>query len=137
MSIRFPFDVDVDAVADVDAQLEVSDTPSGLPSARISSRDKTSSWKRRKTLMLVYTGDVFMAISPATATRDSHYLLALATLGDATEIGLFLFMSRCPKWPRQVQVCRCRLSLSPTLSQHLCQFKHRFNENVRKDKASF
>ncbi len=46
MSIRFPFDVDVDAVADVDVQLEVSGPPSGLPSARISSRDKTSSWKR-------------------------------------------------------------------------------------------
>jgi len=38
------------------------------------------------TLRLVYIGDVFMVISPATETCDSHYLLALATLGEATEI---------------------------------------------------
>jgi hypothetical protein len=31
-----------------------------------------------------------MVISLATATRDSHYLLALATLGDATEIEMIL-----------------------------------------------
>jgi hypothetical protein len=31
-----------------------------------------------------------MAISPATATRDSHYLLALATLGEATDIEMIL-----------------------------------------------
>ncbi len=45
-------------------------------------------------------------ISPVTATR---IVLALATLGDATQIGLFLFMSLCPRWPRQVSNgCRCR-----------------------------
>jgi hypothetical protein len=31
-----------------------------------------------------------MAILPLTATCDSHYLLALATLGKATEIELIL-----------------------------------------------
>jgi len=29
-------------------------------------------------------------------------VLALATLGDAAQIGLFLFMSLCPRWPSQV-----------------------------------
>ncbi len=41
-------------------------------------------------LRLIYIGDVFIVISPATATRDSHYLLALATLGKATEIEMIL-----------------------------------------------
>jgi hypothetical protein len=41
-------------------------------------------------LRLLYIGDVFMAISPATVTRDSHYLLALATLGKVTEIEIIL-----------------------------------------------
>jgi hypothetical protein len=36
-----------------------------------------------------------------TATRHEP-VLALATLGDATQIGLFLFMLLCPRWPRQV-----------------------------------
>jgi asparagine N-glycosylation enzyme membrane subunit Stt3 len=39
----------------------------------------------------------FMVISLATATRDSHYLLALATLGNATEIGSFLLYVMQPK----------------------------------------
>ena len=30
---------------------------------------------------------------------------ALATLGGATQIGSFLFMSCRPRWPRQVQSC--------------------------------
>jgi hypothetical protein len=42
---------------------------------------------------------------PATAI---HIVLSLATLGDATQIGLFLFMSLCPRWPRQVSNdCHC------------------------------
>jgi hypothetical protein len=45
------------------------------------------------------------AIMPATAT---HIVLALATLGDATQIGLFLFMLLRPRWPRQVSNdCHC------------------------------
>jgi hypothetical protein len=38
---------------------------------------------------------------PATAT---HIVLALATLGDATQIGLFLFMSQCQG---KKKMCRC------------------------------
>jgi hypothetical protein len=38
---------------------------------------------------LVYIGDVFAAKSLAKATCDSHYLLALATLGGMKEIGSF------------------------------------------------
>jgi hypothetical protein len=45
------------------------------------------------------------AIMPATAT---HIVLALATLGDATQIGLFLFMLLRPRWPKQVSNdCHC------------------------------
>ncbi len=40
--------------------------------------------------MLIYIGGLFTAISSATATRNSHYLLALATLGEATEIEMIL-----------------------------------------------
>jgi hypothetical protein len=36
----------------------------------------------------------------ATATL---IILALATLGDMTQIGFFIFMLPCPRWPRQVQ----------------------------------
>ncbi len=61
----------------------------------------------------------FTAILPVTATRNSHYLLALATLSDLTQIGSFLFMSCRPRWPRQVQVCCCCMSLSLALS-HGC-----------------
>jgi hypothetical protein len=46
-------------------------------------------------------------------TRDNDTLvLALATLGEATEIGSFLFMSCRQRWQRQVQSCDCRVSLS-------------------------
>jgi hypothetical protein len=41
----------------------------------------------------------------------SPCLLALATLGVATQKGLFLFMSLLPRWPGQVQL----VSLSPAL----------------------
>ncbi len=51
-------------------------------------------------LSRVYIGKSY-AIMPATATVT--IVLAMATLGDATQIGLFLFMSLHPRWPRQVQ----------------------------------
>jgi hypothetical protein len=38
---------------------------------------------------------------PATATVT--IVLAMATLADATQIGLFLFMSHHPRWPWQVE----------------------------------
>jgi hypothetical protein len=41
-------------------------------------------------LRLIYIGDVSMAILQATVTHDCHYLLALATLGKATEIEIIL-----------------------------------------------
>jgi len=40
-----------------------------------------------------------------TSTHNSHMaVLTLVTLGVATQIGSFLFMSRCLKWPRKVIV---------------------------------
>ncbi len=54
------------------------------------------------------------AIMAVTATS---IVLALATLGDAAQIGLFLFMSLCPRWPRQVSNdCRCRQHYRLTLT---------------------
>ncbi len=41
-------------------------------------------------LWLIYIGDVFTRILLATETRDSHYLLPLATLGKVTEIEMIL-----------------------------------------------
>ncbi len=50
-----------------------------------------------------------------TVTRDIHYvyaiILAWATLGGMTEIGSFLFLLCCPRWPRQVS-SDCRVLLS-------------------------
>ncbi len=59
----------------------------------------------------VYIGELAMlsvmscAITPVMASwrqASVTIVLAMATLGDATQIGLFLFMSLRPKWPRQV-----------------------------------
>ncbi len=36
---------------------------------------------------------------------DIHYLLALATLGNVTQIGLFLFMLLCPKVAKASTIC--------------------------------
>jgi hypothetical protein len=51
---------------------------------------------------------------PMTITYVSHYVyaivLALATLGGATEIGSFLFMLRLPRCPIEVS-SDCRVSL--------------------------
>jgi hypothetical protein len=58
-----------------------------------------------------------------TATCDSHCLLVMATLGDTTQIGLFLFMLLCPRWPRQVSsnCCNCQHYCT-----NFCQWKHGF-----------
>jgi len=57
-------------------------------------------------------------------SRDSQSVttvLALATLDGATQIGSLLVASRCPRWPRQVQLvivaCGCCVSLLPALSR--------------------
>jgi hypothetical protein len=68
-------------------------------------------------LRLIFISDVFTAISPATATRNSHYLLALATLGEATEIeivkvsneGVFVY-----------KTCQCKRAFMPSLIFEPC-----------------
>ncbi len=57
-------------------------------------------------------------ITPAIMLMTAiHIVLALATLGDATQIGLFLFMPLCPRWPRQVSNdCCCRRHYSVTFA---------------------
>ncbi len=75
-------------------------------------------------LRIIYIGNICWW----KCQRQLHVsLLYLATLGDATQIGSFLLLSCRPRWPRQVQLCLCHVSLSPALSHHLCQCKHRFN----------
>jgi len=61
---------------------------------------------------------------PATATVT--IVLAMATLGDATLIGLFLFMPCRPRWPRQVSDCCVLLSLPPALSCNFRKWKYGF-----------
>jgi hypothetical protein len=47
-----------------------------------------------------------------SGNSDSHYLLSLATLDDATQIGLFLFLVALPKVAKATTVsCRCRFRL--------------------------
>ncbi len=54
-----------------------------------------------------------------TALCASHFLLALATLDNMTEIRSFQFMSHRPRWPRQESSdCRC------------CQYYHVTLANV-------
>jgi hypothetical protein len=55
-----------------------------------------------------------MAISPATVTADSHYLLALATLGKATEIEMILIAKVSNEGDIATQYCgHFRLQTSP------------------------
>jgi hypothetical protein len=56
-------------------------------------------------------------------------VLALATLGDMTQIGLFLFMSL--RQGGQGKYCFMSLSLATTtaLSRNLCKCKHSFNNH--------
>jgi len=42
------------------------------------------------------------------------------------QLGSFLSLSLHPRWPRQVQVCCCHVSLSQALSRYLRQCKHSF-----------
>ncbi len=63
-------------------------------------------WVHRVVMSVPLSG-VYMgeggAIMLATTARDRDTLvLALATLGESTEIGSFLFMSHCPRWPSTV-----------------------------------
>jgi hypothetical protein len=53
-------------------------------------------------------------------------VLALATLGDAAQIGLFLFVSCHPRWPRQVQyftscVTTYRVFAVAYFGKYICQ----------------
>ncbi len=73
---------------------------------------------------LVYISDVFMAKTSATATG---YVLALATLGEATKIETILYLLSChPRWPRQVRRVRyCRWYCAK-----LCQCKQGFKAHI-------
>ncbi len=57
-------------------------------------------------------GRHLLAKLSATVTLDSHVrVLALATLGDATQIGSYLLLLLHPRWPRKYNcvtvVCHC------------------------------
>ncbi len=51
----------------------------------------------------MYIGDSFWQNVGDSDMWQSATVLALATLGDTTQIGSFLFMSRRPRWPRKVR----------------------------------
>jgi len=63
---------------------------------------------------VIYNGSFTLAtfVSETAGNSDMcHHLtvLALATLGSAIQIGSFLFLLRCPRWPRLVSSdCCCR-----------------------------
>ncbi len=46
---------------------------------------------------------VHSSILDETSVTATDYVLALATLGDTTQIGSFQSVSHWPRWPRQVQ----------------------------------
>ncbi len=57
-------------------------------------------WRFRKILLKTCLHLQRLCINAGNS--DTHYWLALATLGGTTEIGSFLFMTCRPRWPRQV-----------------------------------
>ncbi len=57
-------------------------------------------------------------------TRQSATVLALATLGDATQIGSYLFTLRHPRWPRKVRKVRYRWHYPWRYRAKFCQCKH-------------
>ncbi len=63
--------------------------------------------------LVIFIGSITLAtfISATVSDSDKWQSHALATLGDATQIWSFLFMSCRPRWPRQVQSRDCLVSL--------------------------
>ncbi len=62
---------------------------------------------RRKGEVLLGEGTLVKGsciLVPKTSATATGYLLALATLSETTQIGSFLSLSLCPRWPRQIQV---------------------------------
>ncbi len=97
----------------------------------LSSRALVNKWHRQRQWQYsTYLGNLgqqthIKAIKPClhwqrlwdnTGDSDSHHILALETLGDATQIGLFLFLVVLPKVaktrtvtsPKATIACRCR-----------------------------
>ncbi len=58
----------------------------------------------------VLTLSKFWAKMSATSRHDNATLLALATLGDTTQIGSFLFVSQHQRWQRQEVVAKMLVS---------------------------
>jgi hypothetical protein len=50
-------------------------------------------------------------------------VLALATLGGTTQIGSFLFLTRHPSQPRQIQYWRLCVAVTDSFAHKLCQCK--------------
>ncbi len=63
-------------------------------------------------LKVSFTLAKFVRDNACDITMSLH---ALASLGSSTQIGSFLSWSSCSRWPRQVQVCHCYVSLLPAL----------------------
>jgi len=51
-------------------------------------------------------------------------LLALPSMGDATQIRLFLFLSFCPRKPMQTGVALLQHHTADSFTNKLCQWKH-------------
>jgi hypothetical protein len=53
-------------------------------------------------------------------------LLALATLGDATQIEMILFESHCPRWPRPVRQVYLWYETANDFANKFCQWNYSF-----------
>jgi hypothetical protein len=61
------------------------------------------------------------AIMPVTMTHSNDMLvLALSTLGSATEIESFLFFIAPLRWPMQVQLSLSRVTVVDSYADNLC-----------------
>ncbi len=88
-------------------------------------------WKKRKRLGVQYLAEAnlkaveFSTLKPClhwqslhdnASDSDSHHILALATLGDMTQIGLFLFLVTSPKVAKASTVASPKV----TVACHCC-----------------
>ncbi len=63
-------------------------------------------------LRLIYIGKVFVPNCRCQRQMTDITVLALANLGDATDMKMILFVLHCPRWPRQARIfhhkiCNC------------------------------
>ncbi len=82
----------------------------------------------RASLWIVYIGECYVITPVITLVTVTIIVLALATLGDATQIGLFLFMSL---HQGKYNMCRFHRHYHWRYHVNFRQWKHGFNKRVQ------